>query len=229
MRSNGHTGPSSLITDGPVDRAWLSKDRTTIGWTGVDDVVHLRELGAVEDTWSGELSSQRTRLMAVDDDHWIEGDQDRLALRYADVDRAVQPVDGVSVVELAGPTLAVGGLEGVEFFSSADGSPIYPGGIGGGAGALSPDGTQYAAGYSQDVVEQGVFQVLEVIDAEDGSMEAISRVDYDGVLDVSWTGTNFLALITYDGEYSVLECSAEALACAELVQPTATPLRLPSS
>ncbi len=229
LRDDGQTGPVTPLIEGPVDRAWLSKDRTTIAWTDPADVVHVRELGADEDYWSGPISSPERELLAVDGDHWVEGDQDRLALRYVDVALDVQPVDGVSVVELAGSTLAVGGPEGVEMFSAVDGSPTWPGGVGGGEGALSPDGSAYAAGYVQSSVEQGASQIFEVIDAGDGTSEAITLVDYDGVLDLSWTGTNFLALVTHNGKNSVLECSAEALACEELIRPTTDPLLLPAS
>ena len=128
-----------------------------------------------------------------------------------------------------GSTLAVGGREGVEIFSAVDGSPSWPGGIGGSKGALSPDGSAYAAGYPQEHVDSGASQILEVIRTSDGSTETITGVDYDGVLDISWTGTNFLALITIDGKESVLECSAEALACEERILPTDDTLQLPSS
>ncbi len=229
LRTDGTIGQGKALTDGTVQRAWLSKDRKTIGWVDLGNVVHLRQLGAEQDSWSGRLSSPQQELFAVDGDHWVEGDRDRLALRYVDVALDVKPVDGVSVVELAGQTLAVGGLEGVEFFSAVDGSPTYPGGIGGSHGALSPDGSRYAAGYPAHHVEHGASQILEVIDTSNGSMKAITGIDYDGVLDVSWTGDNFLALIIDEGKYSVVECSAEALACDELIEPTTAPLQLPSS
>lgn len=228
VRAHG-TGPATEITDEPVQRAWLSKDGLRIGWVGIDNVLHLRELGTDHDYWTGELLSQQTQLMALDGLHWIEDEGDRLSLRYPDVSYEIHPVVDPVGVELAGGTLAVQSREGVEVFSALNGTESWPGGVGGGEGALSPDGRLYAAGYPQDSVESGASQIFELIDTADGSMETITLVDYDGVIDLSWTGTNFLALITLDGKNSVLECSAEALACEELIEPTTAVLQLPSS
>ena len=229
LHNSGGIGPGAAVTDEPVQRAWLSKDRTRMGWVTRDNALHLRELGADHDYWTGQLLSQQTQLVALDGTHWIEDEGDRLSLRYPDESFEVLTSIDPESAELAGATLAVQSVEGVEFFSAADGSPIVPGGIGGGEGALSPTGSTYAAGYDQGSVESGASAVVEVIDTSDGSAEAITGVDYDGVLDVSWTGTNFLVLITRNGKNSVLECSADALACTELIQPTTDPLQLPSS
>lgn len=229
LRGDGRTGPDTEITEEPVQRAWLSKDGFRIGWVGTDNVLHLRELGTDHDYWTGQLLSQQTQLMALDGLHWIEDEGDRLSLRYPDASYEVHPVVDPVGVELAGDTLAVMSAEGVEIFSAVTGKETWPGGVGGGEGALSPDGRLYAAGYPQGDVESGASQIFELIDTTDGSMEAITLVDYDGVLDISWTGTNFLALVTHDGKYSVLECSPDALACEALIKPTTARLQLPSS
>ncbi len=230
--AGGELGPGRPVLDGPVQRAALSKDHQRIAWVDLDDVLHLADLpdrGAARADESVPLLAEQTRLVAVDGNHWIEDEGDRLSLRYPNQSFEVVPVTDPDSAELAGPVLAVQGAEGVELFDATDGSPRVTGVTGGAVGALAPDGSTYVTGTTDADVDRGVAPGLELLDAEDGSVRTVQGPDFAFVLDVSWTGSTFWALVSRSAGEALLECSAQTATCEARVTVTPDAISLPSS
>ena len=219
--ADGELGPGRAVVDEPVQRAVLSKDHRRIAWIDLDDTLHVADLDSPRADVSVPLLAAQTRLVAVDGDHWVEDEGDRLSLRYPEQSFEVVPVSDPDFAELAGPVLAVQGAEGVEVFDATDGSPRVTGGTGGAVGALAPDGSAYVTGTTDADVDRGTPPGLELLDAEDGSVRTVGGPGLDAgldwVLDLSWTGPTFWALVTRDGGEALLECSAETATCEERV------------
>ncbi len=227
--ADGELGPGRPVVDEPVQRAVLSKDHRRIAWVGLDDTLHVADLGSPRADVSVPLLAEQTRLIAVDGDHWVEDEGDRLSLRYPEQSFEVLPQSDPDSAELAGPVLAVQGAQGVELFDATDGSPRVTGGTGGTVGALAPDGSTYVTGTTDADVDRGTAPGLELLDAEDGSVRTVQGPDFAFVLDVSWTGSTFWALVSRDAGEALLECSAQSATCEARVTVTPGALTLPSS
>ncbi len=227
--ADGQLGPGRAVVDEPVQRAVLSKDHRRIAWVGLDDTLRLGDLGSSAVDITMPLLAEQTGLVAVDGNHWIEDEGDRLSLRYPNQSFEVVPVANPDSAELAGPVLAVQGAEGVELFDATDGSPRVTGGTGGAVGALAPDGSTYVTGTTDADVDRGMTPGLELLDAEDGSVRTVQGPDFAFVLDVSWTGSTFWALVSRDAGEALLECSAQTATCEARVTVSPGALTLPSS
>ena len=223
--ADGELGPGRAVIDEPVQRAVLSKDHQRIAWVDLDDTLHVADLGSQRADVSVPLLAEQTRLIAVDGDHWVEDEGDRLSLRYPEQSFEIVPRTDPESAELAGPILAVQGARGVELFDVTDGSRVTAG-TGGAVGALAPDGSTYVTGTTDEDVDRGVTPGLQLLDA-DGAQRAVPGPDIDFVVDVSWTGPTFWALVSRDGGEALLECSPAA--CEERIAPSRDTLALPSS
>ena len=227
--ADGQLGPGRAVVDEPVQRAVLSKDHRRIAWVGLDDTLRLGDLGSSAVDITMPLLAEQTGLVAVDGNHWIEDEGDRLSLRYPNQSFEVVPVANPDSAELAGPVLAVQGAEGVELFDATDGSPRVTGGTGGAVGALAPDGSTYVTGTTDADVDRGMTPGLELLDAEDGSVRTVQGPDFAFVLDVSWTGSTFWALVSRSAGEALLECSAQTATCEVRVTVSPDAISLPSS
>ena len=232
FEADGGLGPGRAVVDEPVQRAALSKDHRRIAWIDLDDTLHVADLGSPRADVSVPLLAEQTRLVAVDGDHWVEDEGDRLSLRYPDQSFEVVPVSDPDSAELAGTVLAVQGARGRRDLRRHRRVARVTGGTGGAVGALAPDGSAYVTGTTDADVDRGTPPGLELLDAEDGSVRAVGGPGLDAgldwVLDVSWTGPTFWALVTRDAGEALLECSAETATCEERVAG-AGGLALPTS
>lgn len=209
-------GPARpIIGDDPVQRAVLSKDRSTIGWVDLDERLHLRRLAEPREFHTEQLTPP-AQLASVAEDSWLVLPAPGKPLRLATADDSVElhAQEEPDTGEIASRTVAAEGPWGTQFFSVPSGDPINEGAVGGTAGALSPDGSTYVAGASEDEVDQGMSAELLVFDVQTGKHREIPVPDeLRFTRQIVWTGTNFL-VSGGDGQgEQIHECSAEALTC----------------
>ena len=219
LAADGEPGdPVPLADARPVVNAWLDKAGTTVAFVTRDDLMHLRPLGADQDTETIPLLGQQTDLVATDGTAWIEDEGDRLSLRYPHESFEVRVAADPVGAELAGHTLAVLTTGGVEFHDAADGGLRFaradvP------SGALSPDGTAYAA---------RVGDGLRVLDTTTGAVHELRGVGPDLVpTSMTWQDDDrflVLAMSTVrTGNLVLLDCSVARSACDERYDdPTGT-------
>jgi hypothetical protein len=210
--------PRSVIGDEPVQRARVAKNGLTIAWVDLEDGFHLRELGADTDTFTGELLSSGSLLLAVDGTRWVEELDDRLVVRDPKgTHEVVSDFPGMDA-ELAGQTLAVHTDDGAEFFESWDATPRL-GSLGGSTGALSPEGGRYVAAPDQQQLDQGASRQLSLIDTFAGTTQALPGFGQGTVLDLVWENDDRVLVLTTSPtrpDTRVLwDCSTSRLECTQ--------------
>lgn len=207
-----------IVGNDPVEQAVLSKDGSTIGWIDPANRLHLRRLAEPREFHTEQLAPE-ARLISVAADAWVilpdEGKSLRLATMEASVELRSQaePSEG----ELAGGTIAAEGHERVEFFAATGGPPLSMGTVGADEGALSPDGSTYAAATIHEDEVSGVSTELAIVDVQTGKRTAIPAPDgMHLTYRVVWNGTNFLVSASGGKHERIFECSAQARACRVL-------------
>lgn len=145
----------------------------------------------------------------------LESGPDGLTLHHASGVRPIGADGGVTDLDLAGDTLAVESVQDLRFFDTASGRrTLILGGTGTtGGGALSPDGTSYAATVGVELV---------LVDPRSGRVTDVGGPD-GGLGEIFWTAPDtFVGVARGEGTRSLWECRTDG-SCTELyVDPSDT-------
>lgn len=131
----------------------------------------------------------------------------------------------VQQVEIGGARIAVHTQAGVEFFE--DRGARSAGLLGGGTGALSPDGEVYAMAPNGADLSIGARPGLRLVDPHTGSASRVRGPEGPAV-DLLWTDASTLLVVTGDARSRTLwRCTDTGRSCAVLAEDPTGSLELP--
>ena len=218
-----------------MERAWLDKAGETVGFVTLgDDQLHLRSVASGADLVPAATLAPGEGLLGVDGTRWLSGDAGGARVTLHDGARSTDLTAGSDVLgaQLAGDTVAVTTVDGVEFFDASSGRTLgHADGLG--TGSLSPDGRLYAAAPSVQELQAGAAPDWYLVDARTGE-----RTVYGGrpararATAMTWQDSDRFLVVATDpvqpGNRIVSDCSVATQRCSERYNDAGDTLELAS-
>jgi hypothetical protein len=222
--ASGVPGAPVRLLEGEVHQAWLDRTGDRLSATDAHDRLLGKDLDA--DGWT-QLRGSGPSVVAAGEGSWVESDRDGLTLR---TDGVAHPLvtghGGVYGTQIAGRTVMVQSGSGVQFYELS-GERRF-GNLGGSLGALSPDGTAYAAVADAPERANGMNPAVFVMDTTSGDERPVTGIPADQAGDgvVEWSAGDTFVVVTRaltSTERTLWECSVATGAClATYVDDTGT-------
>ena len=228
-----------LAADKPVQRAWLAKGGELLTWQQKDGRLagsvlpgnFINSVGAFDPIRSDQPEEG---VLAADDGGFVTSRGGEVVWHLFDTTEVLDAQAKPRSAEVANGTIALESIEGVQFFDT-DGSAVSAGGVGGSVGALSPDGETYASGVELGDIEEGASPLVTLHDVHSGETTDVQlpkalngEALTSGASQMTWTGANFLVVLTGGDLSAVAECSPTSATCTVRYEAKRDQVQLPT-
>ncbi|MCW2844669.1 MAG: hypothetical protein JWN22_2585 [Nocardioides sp.] len=221
---SGVPGAPVRLLEGEVHQAWLDRSEDRLTATDAHDRLLGKDLH--HDGWT-QLRGSGPSVAASGAGSWVESDTDGITLR---TDGVAHPLrtgrGGVTGTQIAGGTVMVQSASGVQFYDLSGERRL--GNLGGSFGALSPDGTAYAAVADATERANGMNPAVFVMDTISGDEQPVTGIPADQAGDgvVEWSAGDTFVVVTRSltsTERTLWECTVATGTClATYVDDTGT-------